>query len=194
MVKGENNMAVELKRRRFTLEEYHRMGETGILGANDRVELIEGEIIEMSPIGSLHAGTVARIDHVFGTRLGSRAVVWVQNPLLLRQQQSEPEPDVLMLAPRTDFYTSRLPEAPDVRLLIEVADTSLLYDRQRKLPLYARAGVVESWLVNVDARRLEIHRNPGRLRYRNVRLPTADETFSPAAFPDLKLMLRDLFG
>lgn len=194
MVSGEGEMAVELKRRRFTLEEYHRMGETGVLGEDDRVELIDGEIIEMSPIGSVHAGTVARIHHLFSTRLGDRAVVWSQNPLLLRRHQSEPQPDILVLAPRSDFYRARLPEPRDVWLLIEVADSSLLYDRRTKFPLYARAGVAESWLLNVDAGRLEIHQGRGRGRYRVVRVPGSDEAFAPAALLDLRLTLRDLLG
>ena len=191
---GEKNMAVELKRWRFTLDEYHRMGETGILGEDDRVELIEGEIIQMSAIGSRHAATVARIQHLFSTRLGSRAVIWSQNPLLLPRHQSEPRPDILVLAPRVDFYASRLPEPADVWLLIEVADSSLFYDRGTKFPLYSRAGVAEAWLANIDARRLEMHQGRGRARYRNVRLPTEDETFSPAAFPGLTLTVRELFG
>ena len=135
MAKGEDTMAVALKRRRFTLDEYHLMGETGILGPNDRVELIEGEIIETSPIGSRHAATVARIQHLFSSRLGDRAVVWVQNPLLLTRHQSEPEPDLMLLAPRADFYAGGLPEPPSVRLLVEVVDSSLLYDRRTKFPI-----------------------------------------------------------
>ena len=130
MVDGEDSMAVTLRRRRFTLDEYHRMGETGILGEDDRVELIEGEIIEMSPIGSRHAAAVARIHHLFSIRLGDQAVVWGQNPLMLVRHQSEPQPDVMLLAHRTDFYASGLPEPPDVRLLVEVSDSSLLYDRR----------------------------------------------------------------
>jgi len=191
MADGEDSMAVALRRRRFTLDEYHRMGETGILGPQDRVELIEGEIIEMSPIGSRHAGTVARIQHLFSTRLGDRAVVWSQNPLLLVYHQSEPEPDIMLLAPRPDFYVARLPEPPDVQLLIEVADSSLPYDRRTKFPLYARSGVTEAWLVDLDAGRLEIHRGAG---YRDVRIPRIDETFSPGAFVDLPLTVRDLLG
>jgi Uma2 family endonuclease len=194
MVSGEDTMAVTLKRRRFTVEEYHRMGETGILGPNDRVELIEGEIVEMSPIGSRHASTVARIHHLFSSRLGDRALVWVQNPLLLTRHQSEPEPDLMLLVPRADFYAGGLPEPPSVRLLVEVADSSLLYDRRTKFPLYARAGVAEAWLVNIDAGRVEIHHGRGRARYRVVRVPGADETFSPSAFPDLTVTLRDLLG
>jgi len=191
MADGEDSMAATVKRRRFTLDEYHRMGETGILGPDDRVELIEGEIVEMSPIGSRHAGTVARLHHLFSTRLGDRTVVWSQNPLLLVQHQSEPEPDIMLLAPRADFYVARLPEPPDVRLLIEVADSSLPYDRRTKLPLYARAGVTEAWLVDLDAGRLEIHRGTG---YRDVRIPSADEMFAPGAFADLALTLHDLLG
>ena len=187
-------MTVQLKHRRFTLDQYHRMGQTGILGADDRVELVEGEIVEMSAIQSRHAGTVARLSHLFSTRLDRRAVVWSQNPLLLTRHESEALPDLMLLVPRADFYAGGLPEPPSVRLLVEVADESLYYDRQKKLPLYARGGVAESWLANVDTRRLEIHRTPGRLRYRSVRLPTPSETFAPAAFPDVKLTLRDLFG
>lgn len=194
MTDGEDTVAVTLRRRRFTLDEYHRMGETGILGEDDRVELIEGEIIEMSPIGSRHAGTVARIHHLFSTRLGDRAVVWSQNPLLLVRHQSEPQPDVMLLAPRPDFYTSGLPEPPDVRLLVEVADSSLLYDRRTKFPLYARAGVAEAWLVDLEAGRVEVHHGGGATRYRDVRLIGADERFAPVAVPDLIVTPRDLLG
>jgi Uma2 family endonuclease len=194
MADGEDTMAVTLRRHRFTLDEYHRMGETGILGEDARVELIEGEIIEMSPIGSRHAGTVARIHHLFSIRLLDQAVVWIQNPLLLVRHQSEPEPDVMLLAPRADFYTSGLPEPPDVRLLVEVADSSLLYDRRTKFPLYARSGVAEAWLVDLDSGRLEVHRAAGGAGYRDVRVLRADEMFSPTAFPDLSITLRDLIG
>ena len=187
-------MGVQTKRRRFTLEQYHRMGKTGILGADDRVELVTGDVVELWPVDSRHAGTVARLAHLFSTRLGGRALVWNQNPLLLRGQDSQPVPDLVVLAPRADFYAGALPEPASVRLLIEVADDSLYFDRQKKLPIYSKAGVVESWLVKLDAARLEIHRNPGRLRYRSVRLPTPTETFAPVAFPDLKLTIRDLLG
>ncbi len=187
-------MTVQTKRRRFSLDQYHRMGHTRVLGVDDRVELVDGEVVELSSITTRHAATVARIAHLFATRLDRRALVWTQNPLSLTQYQSEPLPDLMLLVPRADFYVEGLPEPPSVRLLIEVADASLYYDRQKKLPLYARSGVTESWLANVDVKRLEIHRNPGRLRYRSVRLPTASETFSPAAFPDVKLTMRDLFG
>jgi len=187
-------VSVELLKRRFTVEEYERMGQAGILSEDDRVELIEGEIIEMSPIGSRHAGTVARIHHLFSTRLGDRAVVWSQNPLLLVRHQSEPQPDVMLLAPRADFYAGALPEPPDVRLLVEVADSSLLYDRRTKFPLYARSGVSEAWLVDLDSGRVEVHRGPSSAGYRDVRVVGADERLSPLASPDLTVTLRDLIG
>ena len=187
-------MAVTVKRRRFTLDEYHRMGEAGILHEDSRVELIEGEIIEMAPIGSRHAATVARIHAFFAARLSDRATVWGQNPLILPRHESEPQPDVVLLAPRADFYASALPEPPDVRLLIEVADSSLLYDRRTKFPLYARAGVAEAWLVDVDARQVEIHRAPGARGYADVRSPGPDETFASLAFPELAFRSADLLG
>jgi len=181
-------------RRRFTLEQYHRMGQTGILTATDRVELVDGDVVDLALVRSGHAATVARLGHLFTTRLGARALVWPQGPLAVAGQHSEPLPDLMLLAPRADFYAAGFPDVASVRLLIEVADATLFYDRQTKLPIYARAGIAEAWVVVADGRRLEIHRNPGRLRYRSVRLPTADEAFAPAAFPDLKLKLRDLFG
>jgi len=187
-------MTIHGNRRKFTVGQYHRMGEVGILGDEDRVELVQGDVVELAVIRSRHAATVARLAQLFASRLGARAVPWVQSPLSLPGHQSEPVPDLMLLAPRPDFYAGAFPEAAAVRLLVEVADASLHYDRQKKLPLYARAGLAEAWVANVDARRLEIHRNPGRLRYRSVRLPTPDEPFAPAAFPDLKLKLRDLFG
>jgi len=194
MTEREDTMAVTLRHHRFTLDEYHRMGEVGILHEDDRVELIEGEIIEMTPIGSRHAATVARIHHFFSTRLGDRAVIWVQNPLLLAHFESEPQPDVILLAHRTDFYAGALPEPPNVRLLVEVADSSLAYDRRRKFPLYARAGVGEAWLVDLEASRVEIHRGPGGSGYRDVSVPRRDERFAPVTFPDLTVTLRDLLG
>ncbi|MGH7277399.1 MAG: Uma2 family endonuclease [Candidatus Rokuibacteriota bacterium] len=194
MTEHEETMAVTLRRRRFTIDEYHRMGAAGILDEDDRIELIEGEIIEMAPIGSRHAAAVARISYVFSTRLGDRAVVWSQNPLLLTRYQSEPQPDVMLLAPRSDFYAAGLPQPPDVRLLVEVADASLSYERRTKFPLYARSGVEEAWLVDLEAGRVELHRGAAAAGYRDVSIRGADELFSPVTLPDLILTLRDLLG
>src|SRR5262249_42782433 len=125
-------MAVVLKTHRFTVEEYHRMGEAGIFSEDDRVELLAGGIVEMSSIGTLHDGTVDRLTALFSSRLGGEAIVRVQNPLLLRPEDAEPQPDVMLLRPRPDFYTSAHPEAQDVYLVIEVADSSLVTDREVK--------------------------------------------------------------
>jgi Uma2 family endonuclease len=194
MAEHEETMAVTLKRRRFTLDEYHRMGEAGILHEDSRVELIEGEIVEMAPIGSRHAATVARISSLFTTLLGNRAVVWPQNPLLLPVLVSEPQPDVMLLAYRADFYASALPEPSDVRLLVEVADSSLAYDRRTKIPLYGRAGVAEVWLVDVESARVELYRRPGATGYADVRSPARDERIAPLAFPDVTVTPADLLG
>lgn len=194
MTEREDTMAVTLRRRRFTLDQYHRMGEAGILTKDDRVELIEGEIIEMSPIGAPHASIVDRITRLLVTRLGDRAIVRVQGPILLPAQVSEPQPDVAVLRPRADFYRAVHPQPADVLLVIEVADTTVEPDRRWKLPLYARAGLREAWLVDVNAERLEIYATPGLARYPRPRLLVRSEALSPDAFPDLTIHVADLLG
>jgi Uma2 family endonuclease len=187
-------MSVLLKAYRFTVDEYHRMGEAGILSENDRVELLVGIVVEMAPIAPLHAGTVGRLNTLFSARLGNRAIVSIQNPLLLRAEDSEPRPDVVLLRPHADFYTRAHPEAHEVYLLIEVADTSVAVDRNVKFPIYARAGVAEAWLLDVSARRLEIHRHPAPHGYEDVHRLRRGEPVAPQAFPDLALTIDDLLG
>lgn len=131
----------------ISVDAFHRMGEAGILGPADRVELIDGEIINMSPIGALHAALVARLASTFSQRLGEAAVVWSQNPLRL-DDIGEPEPDIAILRPRADFYTTAHPGPTDVLLAIEVADTSLAYDLGTKVPLCARHGIPEVWVID----------------------------------------------
>jgi Uma2 family endonuclease len=127
---------VEVPRRLFTVEEYHRMAEAGILGEDERVELIEGEIIQMAPIGPQHAGSVININRLFVTRLGDRAVVSPQNPVVIRPR-SEPQPDLVLLRPRAVSYSRGLPASQDVLLVVEVADTTVRFDRLVKARLYA---------------------------------------------------------
>ena len=143
----------------ISVDAFHRMGETGILGPADRVELIEGEIIDMSPIGVLHAAIVARLASYFSQRLGNAGVVWCQNPLRL-DDLSEPEPDIAILRPRADFYTTAHPGPADVLLVIEVADTSLAYDLGTKVPLYARHGIPEVWVIDAATRRTRVFCQP----------------------------------
>ena len=180
--------------RRFTVEEYHRMGEAGILAEDERVELIEGEIVRMTPIGSHHAGTVARANRVFSSRLGERTIVWVQSPIRLAVQQSELQPDVALLRSRPDFYVKSHPEAADAFLLIEIADTTVELDRNVKIPLYAKAGVREAWLLDLHADRLEVFRQPTPAGYRNVHALGRGQALTVQAFPDLTLTVDDLLG
>jgi Uma2 family endonuclease len=187
-------MSELLTRHRFTVEEYHRMGEVGILQEDRRHELIAGDIVVREPIGAYHAGTVDRLNRLWTSRLGDRAIVRVQNPVQFPRDDSELQPDIMLLRPREDFYTTRHPDTADVLLLIEVADTSLRLDRRIKIPLYARAGVREVWLVDLTTARLEVHREPLGDRYSNVRILSRGERVSPEAFPDLSLDVAEIVG
>jgi Uma2 family endonuclease len=194
----ESDMALEteplIRRRRFSVDEYHRLGETGIIGPDERVELIEGEIIEMSPIGKDHASVVDRLTMLFVTRVAGRAHVRVQGPVTLRDLASEPQPDLLLLRPQADYYRSGHPGAPHVLLAIEVMESSVAYDRRRKLPLYARAGFPEVWLVDVNVDVTSVYRDPTPAGYRQERTVRRDDPIAPLALPDLALHGRDLTG
>src|SRR5262245_52740164 len=191
---GGSDMPVELRRRRFTVEEYQRMGEAGILDDDERVELIEGEIVEMTPIGSVHGSVVARIVSLLVSRLGERAIVWPQNSVVLRTQASQLQPDIALLRPRTDYYRSGNPEPRDILLAVEVMDSSVDRDRRVKLPIYARAGVVEVWLVDVAAETVETCWQPTEDDYRDRRIASRVDTVGPQAFPDLTLPIADILG
>jgi len=186
-------MAVLLTRR-FTLEEYHRLGEAGILHEDERVELIDGEIVPMTPIGPPHASVVARINALLSTRFARRTVVWTQNPVTLRRQQSEFQPDLALLRRRADFYRERHPGPADALLVIEVMDSSAAKDRRIKLPIYARGGVQEVWLVDIKAGVLEVHRRPGAGAYATRRVLHRRDSVSPRAFPRDRLTVASLIG
>ncbi|HEY7649320.1 MAG TPA: Uma2 family endonuclease [Methylomirabilota bacterium] len=186
-------MATALRRWRFTVDDYHRMAEVGILSEDDRVELLDGEIVEMTPIGSDHAGHVKRLIALFTSRLGARAVMSVHDPVGL-SKHSEPQPDVALLRPREDFYARSHPRPEDVLLLIEVADTSVETDRHIKVPLYARAGLREVWLIDLGAERVEVYREPTAASYQQIRALARGQRIGPLAFPDLTLGVDDLLG
>ena len=193
---GEAIMSVEVvsARRRFTREEYHRMGEVGILKPTDRVELIRGEIVEMSPIGKRHTAFVDNLNELLITRLTGRAIVSVQNPVAL-SDDTEPQPDLKVLRRRRPPYKEREAFGEDTVLIIEVAETSLRYDRSTKLRLYAESGIPEYWIVDCAAESVEIHRTPQADGYRDVlRVADAGATVSPQAFPDLTLTLAEIFA
>ncbi len=185
-------MVATITRHRFTADSYEQMIRAGILKADDRVELIEGEIIEMSPIGERHAACVKRLLRLFTRNLGDRAIVAVQDPIRL-DDQSEPQPDLAILKPRDDFYASGHPGPADILLLIEVADSSIDADRG-KLRLYARAGIAEAWLVDLEKGRIEIHRKPGRKGYSDVRNASRKDRVSPAAFAGIELPVDQLLA
>lgn len=186
-------MSVQIAKHWFTVAEYDRMGEAGILTEDDRVELVEGEIIEMSPIGERHAACVDRLAELFSEQLQRRVIVRVQNPIQLGSF-SEPQPDIALLKRRDDFYRRAHPTADDVLLVVEVADTTIEYDRQIKVPLYARAGIAEVWIVNLVDEQIEIYAQPVSDAYQNKREARRGETInSPSAF-DVTLSVEDILG
>ncbi len=156
----------ELKHR-ITVEAYHRMGEAGVLAEDARTELIEGEILDRAPIGSRHASVVNRLTGLLVRSVGERAIVQVQGPLRLGDL-SEPEPDLALLKPRADYYRDALPVAADVLLIIEVADTTQRLDRRVKVPLYARHGVTEVWVIDLENALVHFHRRPVEGMYADI--------------------------
>ena len=184
---------VEISRRRFTVEEYHRMAEAGIFQPDERVELIEGEIVQMAPIGPRHAGCVINVNRLFVTRLGDRAVVSPQNPVVI-QPRSEPQPDVLLLRPRVVSYSRQHPTPEDVVLAVEVADTTVRFDRLVEARLYARAGIAEFWLFLAGDGIVEVYREPAPDGYVRVTTHGAGQTVSPLAFPAVGFTVDDFFA
>ena len=145
---------------RFAVDEFARMGEAGIFTEDDRVELIDGTVLEMTPIGPPHAGIVGRLTELFVTRLAGRAYVSVQNPIRL-DRHTEPQPDLVVARRRRSGYTDRHPDADDVLLVVEVADSSLRHDRDQKAPRYGRAGIPETWLVDLATETVTVYSDPG---------------------------------
>lgn len=193
MLMGAIEDAPLLTRHRLTVADYYRMGEAGVFAPDARVELIEGEVIDMAPIGSKHGSAVKRLVALLTTAFGPRAIVSVQDPLRL-SDLSEPEPDLMLLKPRADFYAAAHPTGADVLLLIEVADTSARYDREIKLPLYARHGVPEVWIVDLDARLVRFYRAPVGDVYTDI-TATANPGATPiGAFPEVAIDLALVLG
>ena len=186
-------MAVEIERSRrlFTADEFERMAQAGVFGEEERLELIDGEIVEMSPIGPGHAMCVSIITKEFVLGVGTRAIVWIQSAARMALR-SVPQPDLALLRPRS--YRRANPRPEDILLVVEVADSSLRYDRTRKLPLYASAGIAEYWVVSVEGEWLEIYRSPEGHGYRESRRLQAGDTIAPLAFPDVVISIAELFA
>ncbi|PSB50581.1 Uma2 family endonuclease [filamentous cyanobacterium Phorm 6] len=176
-------MAVQLLKRLFTVEEYHNMSKAGILCEGDRLELIEGELVKMAAIGTRHASSVRRLARLCSQIPENLVIFDVQNPVLL-SDRTEPQPDIVLLQPRADYYSTAHPLPSEVLLLIEVADTSIDYDRDVKLPIYARSPIQEIWIVNLQENCLEVYRQPTVNGYSVMLKFWRGDEVSPLAFPE----------
>lgn len=179
-------------RRLLTRDDFHRMGEAGILTEDDRVELLNGELIEMTPIGPRHAAAVRRLDRLFNRRLARLAVISVQNPVALGEY-SEPQPDITILRTRADEYRTEHPAPRDIFLLVEVMDSSHGFDRGDKLQSYARAGIQEVWLLDLGEI-LEVHRQPAGSRYRSAAQLKRGQRVQIAALPGKWFRVAEILG
>lgn len=184
---------IELARHRFTVAEYMRMAEVELLGEDSRVELLWGEIVEMSPINVAHVLCVNRLNTLLSAKLTNRAIVSVQNPIQLNEY-SLPQPDVALWALPSGEGHGQLAGPDDVLLAIEVADTSIRHDQQVKGKLYSEAGIADYWIVNLPKRRIEVYREPRPDGYRTVTSYAPGETLSPLAFADVVLSVGDVLG
>ena len=174
------------------MDAYQRLAELGVLGEDDRVELIAGQVVAMTPIGDRHASCVRRLHDLFARRALELAIIDVQNPVVLGRHDA-PQPDLAVLKRRADGYP-RHPRARDILLVIEVADTTLAYDRDVKIPLYARAGIPEAWLVDLGAEAITVYREPGPDGYTDVVAVTRSETLRPLLLPGVAIAATDILG
>lgn len=172
-------------------DEYLRMGEAGVFPPDVRMELIEGELIEMAPIGSRHAGAVKKLNRLFFQRCGDRAILSVQDPMMANSR-SVPQPDIVLLRPRADDYSRSHPTPADVLLVVEVADTTLAFDVGTKVPLYARSGISEVWVVDLNDRLIRVYREPGPRGYQRTFIVTGDESVRIAALSDVQVAASEV--
>ncbi|MBE9199816.1 MULTISPECIES: Uma2 family endonuclease [unclassified Nodularia (in: cyanobacteria)] len=185
------NTETTLPLRLWTVEEYHRMAEAGIFGADERVELLEGKIIWMIAKGTAHRSAVGRTDKLLQNRLGNRAWVSIQDPIQLNER-SEPEPDIAVVKVDPLDYADHHPTPPEVYLIIEVANSSLKLDCETKAKAYSAAGITDYWVLDVISRQLHVFREPTQEGYKNVVILAEDATISPLEFPDLQMMVLEM--
>jgi Uma2 family endonuclease len=186
-------MAIEVSRKTFTTDEYDQMIASGVLTKEDKVELIEGEIVDMSPIGVRHASCVNRLLALLTSQVGQKMIVSVQNPIRL-SMFSEPQPDLALLKPKADFYAEAHPSPADVYVVVEVADTSIGYDRATKVPLYARAAIPEMWLVDLAEERVSVFWAPRQGEYKKQKELSRGEYIVSSAVRDLVVAVDDILG
>lgn len=177
---------------RFGVAAYHRIIAANIFTEDEHIELINGELRLMPPINADHAGKNKRLNRLFSRLVQDRAIIAVQDPLTL-PENSEPEPDLMLLRPRDNFYEQTHPTPEDTLLVVEIADTSLRYDRTIKVPLYAAHGIPELWLLNLKNRSLEIYRDPGPNGYRQLLLPERDTTIALLLLPEVHIHVAELW-
>jgi len=187
-------MAIQLERRLFTLEEYEHMVEAGVFDENERIELIRGEIVEKAPIGFPHEMCVARLTTLLVQKAADKALVWPQNNSIRLPSHSRPEPDLTLLRWRDDYHANKPPVSEDVLLVIEVADSSLKYDRTVKGPLYAEAGIPEYWIVNLRDDLIEVHAGPTAGTYKRTRKARRGETLALPGGLEGSIDVSDILG
>ncbi|NJP08792.1 MAG: Uma2 family endonuclease [Leptolyngbyaceae cyanobacterium RU_5_1] len=177
--------------RRISVQDYHRMADAGIFHPSERIELLSGQIIQMTAQGTAHSAAITRAERSLRNQLGDRALIRLQDPVQL-DDYSEPEPDIAVVNPDPLFYDDHHPTATEVFLLIEVADTSLTYDREIKAPAYAKSGIQEYWVLDVNARRLHVYRSPSASGYQSETILTEELTISLLAFPDCAIVVKEV--
>ena len=186
-------MSVQVVKRSFTVAEYRRMVEVGILSEEDRVELIDGEVFEISPIREPHAASVDVLNEIVRDRLGRSVIVRVQGPIQL-DDFSEPQPDISILKRRDDFYRGGHPRPEDILLIIEVSDSTVDFDRKVKVPLYARAGIPETWVVNLPEERIEVYSDPVGGEYQTARSYTRGRKLQSHTLAALRVSVAKVLG
>ncbi|MBD2457814.1 Uma2 family endonuclease [Nostoc sp. FACHB-87] len=186
-------MTMQLLRHKFTVPQYHKMIESGILTEDDRVQLIRGEIVEMSPIGTKHAACVKCLNKILSTKLRDRVLIAIQDPVELNDN-SQPQPDVALLKPRDDFYADAHPQPQDILLLIEVADSTIIYDREEKIPLYAEANIIAVWLIDINEQVVEVYQQPTATGYQHIQKFSGGEILSIPGFSDVTITVNEIFG
>lgn len=186
-------MEVAVKPYPISVQMYHVMAEHGAFAPDERVELFEGEIIEISPIGSLHVRCVNFLSNYLNRLFATTHIISIQNPIILNDL-SEPQPDISVVRFREDFYKDELPGAADISLIIEVSDRSVEFDRSKKFPKYAAAGIPEAWLINLEAERVEVHSNAKETTYGMVKIYQRGENVISETMPNLELSVDDILG
>jgi Uma2 family endonuclease len=176
----------------ITIDLYQQMGEKGLLTPEDRVQLIEGEILEMPPIGTRHGSVAGRLNKWLSRAVGDEAIVRLDNPLSLGKH-SQPQPDLMLLKPRADDYVTSHPGPEDVLLAVEVSDSTLEFDLGRKWALYARFAVAEYWVIDVNSRYVQVHSDPANGEFRSTAEYGLQDAVSPRAFPRIRIAVKELF-